>query len=60
MLSTKFLAQLPGHSMIMSSEDLKLLLSEFNSVFSDLDSCKNFLNELNQASVKYAGTKGKD
>ncbi|MGC8451887.1 MAG: type I-D CRISPR-associated protein Cas7/Csc2 [Cylindrospermopsis raciborskii] len=54
------LAQLPGHSMIMSSEDLELLLSEFNSVFSDLDICKNFLNELNQASVKYAGTKGKD
>jgi hypothetical protein len=44
----------------MSSEDLELLLSEFNSVFSDLDICKNFLNELNQASVKYAGTKGKD
>lgn len=53
------LTELPGHSQAMSSEDLKLLVEEFNSIFSDLENCQNFLTGLDAASRQYAKSKGK-
>lgn len=53
------LNDLPGHSLAMSNQDLKSLLTEFNFIFNDLDQTQEFLNNLDTASRSYANERGK-
>ncbi len=49
------LSAFPGHSIAMSTEELKALLNEVHSTFNDLDSCQSFLTRLDTAARAYAG-----
>lgn len=51
------ISEIPGHSRVMSNEELKAFLGEVCSIFNDLDNCQNFMARLDKTARSYSGKK---